>query len=497
MKFKLRYNSLFFLLFTIVSFSQEINNESIKNIRLLIQRKDYINAEKSLSKYYETHSNDLETNWLFAQVLHWNNKNLMSDKLFQKAILLSPKNTMLQLDYARMLYESGYLKKTQRILSKLKEEKETEVEASIMDAYIDFWNGKIDHSKKTIDKIDKQYPNNLITKELFKKINIATSPYLKSNLEYQSDNQPIHFFAEKIEFGQYRTWLLNPKLEAINYNFTPKEHVLTAQFSNQFYFAKIGLSSTISGGLYKNFSDKIDWIGGIDFNQKIVRNTSLKLGYTKKPFLGTIASTTFNLTQNTVFGELNYENNKLFNVHTGYNYQFFKDKNAIQSFGAWLVSKPFKISVVKVQTGYGFGYSDSKTNLYTSKKSLSEVVSNFNPDAIIDGYYNPYFTPKNQIVHSAIVVLNYKPSKSVEIATKGNYGFIAKCQNPYIYLNTDEQGEELFSTNSSKATFDPFEITGEISYAILSNFVTKLSYTYQETFFYNRNNIKLEFNYSF
>lgn len=478
-------------------FSQTKNDETIQNVRTLINEKQYLKAESLLSNYYPSHADDLETNWLYAQVLHWTNKNDFSEEKFQKAIELSPKNKAIQLDYARMLYECARFKKANVLLTKLKELDETKAEALLMEANIFFWTGKVKQSQNTINEIQKLYPDTKITNELSTTIAQATSPYLKTNFEYQSDNQPMKFFAEKIEIGQYHSWILSPKLEISNYNFTPSEQALTANISNKFYFYPIDLSATVAIGVYKNFSEKTDWIGGIDFNKKIIKNTTFKFGYNKKPYLGTLVSTTYNLTQNNVFGELEYENNKLFSVHAGYNNQFFSDKNTVQSFSSWIVSKPYKFSYLKIQLGYGFSYSDAKTNLYTAKQTLNEVIANFNLNESIDGYYNPYFTPKNQVVNSALLLLNYKISNKIDLSAKGNYGFSAKCQNPFIYLNTDSLGNIVFANDSNKVSFNPFEVSGTLTYSILTNFGVKATYTHQETFFYNRNNANLGLNYKF
>jgi hypothetical protein len=147
--------------------------------------------------------------------------------------------------------------------------------------------------------------------------------------------------------------------------------------------------------------------------------------------------------------------------------------------------------------GYGFSYSDAKTNLYTAKQTLNEVIANFNLNESIDGYYNPYFTPKNQVVNSALLLLNYKISNKIDLSAKGNYGFSAKCQNPFIYLNTDSLGNIVFANDSNKVSFNPFEVSGTLTYSILTNFGVKATYTHQETFFYNRNNANLGLNYKF
>ena len=484
-------------LFSSNVFSQSKKEDTLTIIRKLINEKQYTKAKNLLVNYELSHTDDLETNWLYAQVLHWTNNTDLSEQKFKKAITLSPKNTAIQLDYARMLYESGRFKKALILLTKLKEIDETKAEALLMEANIYFWNGNLTEAKKIITKIQTIFPEAKITNSLSKNISETSSPYLKTTFEYQSDNQPLKFVSEKVEFGQYHSWLLNPKLEISNYNFNSNKQATFGTFSNEFYFSSIGLFTSISGGLYKNFSNNSDWIGDINFKFKRIKNTTIKLGYNKKPYFGTLVSSTYNLTQNNIFGELDYENNKLFSVHIGYNNQNFNDNNIIQSFSSWALSKPYKLADLTIQFGYGFSYSDAKANLYTSKQTLTEVLSNFNPNTSLEGYYNPYFTPKSQMINAALVLLDYKPTKQFDFAIKANYGFAAKCQNPFAYIDADTQGNSILTTNFSPTTFNPYEISGTFIYSISSKFQAKITYTHQETFFYNRNNTNLGLNYKF
>jgi hypothetical protein len=474
---------------------QTQSDNEIEQAKSFIKDKQYAQAEAVLAVYYPNHKEDLTTNWLYAQVAHWNYNNKLSEDLFKKAIALAPKNSAVQLDYARMLYESSDFKKAQALIEPLKKIEDTQAEALLMEANIHFWNGNIDEAQKSIQEIKKLYPNTDITNDIVKNIANATSPYLKTNFEYQSDNQPMTFVGEKVEIGQYRSWLLSPKLEFSNYNFNPSQQALTGKISNQLYVANIGFSATIAAGAYKNFSGTTDWIGGIELNQKIINHTTLKIGYNKRPYLGTLASTAFNLTQNNLFGELDYNNIKYLSIHAGFNHQYFNDNNNIETISSWIISKPFGFAALKVQFGYGYSYSNATTNLYTAKESLTDAIANFSPTMTINGYYNPYFTPKQQTVNSALLILNYKASSKIELGAKATYGFAAQCQNPYIYLNTDGSGATIFTTDYSKTNFNPYEVTAFISGKISSSMEAKLSYTNQQTFFYNRNNLNLGLNF--
>jgi hypothetical protein len=478
-------------------FSQETKQPTMESIRSFIKERNYREAEKQLKSYYLQHSEDVEVNWLYAQIAHWNQNNSLATKLFLKAIVLSPKNIKIQLDYARMLYENGKLKKIEKVLNGLTNDPTTQAEALIMIATISYWKGEISRANETIAEIQKLYPNTKITESLSKDIAATTALYFKSQIEYQADSQPLQYYAQKFEIEQYRSGLIHPIVTFTNANFVPEANLVTSKISNQFLFASLGFSATISSGIYKNFSDKSSWIGGLILQQKIATHTMLKIGFDKIPCTATQSSTTLNLIQNNIVGEVNYDNPKLFSLHTGITNQYFSDRNMIQTCNAWIISKPLSIGFLKVQYGYGFNYSEAKKNTFVSKESLETVITNYNITSAITGIYYPYFTPKNQTVHASLLVLNYTLNKKINIIFKGNYGFYAHCQNPFIYLNNSVANATEFRTSYYNKTFTTIETSGEINYLLTDQLTLKSNYNHQETFFYNRNNFNLGLNYRF
>lgn len=462
------------------SLSTEINEaDLLKSAKDCITRKEYDKAAFILSKYYNQFSESLNVNWLYAHVLSINNHKIQAEEKFKKAISISPNNADLQLDYARLLYEMGEINKVEPILSKFMDSDSKNVEFLLKQANISFWKGDLKNSQNKIDRIQEIYPNSDLTNSLTQQIEDLTTFNITTNLEYQTDSQPLDYFAEHIALSQYKSKFLNAKLEISNYNFSPqKEQALIIKLNNQFYFDRLNLVANITGGFYKNFSDKTDWIGGLEFTQKLNQNVSLNIGYSKESLISALASTTFNLTHQDIFGGIDY-NNKLLIAHATYNQQFFKDDNIIKTFSAWTLSQPIKIRNFNFQFGYSYNYTDAK-----------DILFFYDNQGL--GVYDPYFTPKEQKIHSGLFIVNYKPTKKLSLEAKMNYGFIATVRNPYpIQVSTTSIEVGGFYDE----TFTPVEFTGIINYSFSDRFIAKITYTNQETFFYNRQNINLGLNF--
>lgn len=480
----------FFVFLNISVFSQNQPFKSPSNIteeNLLkytkehISKKEYGKAVFLLNENYFNFSESLSVNWIYAHALYLNGYNQEAENKFKKAISISPLDKNLQMDYARFLYQTGKIKNLESILSNFMDDNSNNVEFLLIQANLSFWEGDIKNAQKKIDRILELYPNTEITKDLSNQIKELSALYVKTNVEYQTDSQPLNFLAFHVVLEKYESRFLNPKLEIADYSFSPqKEGALTVKMSNQFRFDRLKLTAKLTGGLYKNFSGEDDWLAGLSFVKKIAKNVSLNFGYSKNNLLSTIASTKFNLTQEDLFGTLNYTN-KWILFQGGYNYKFFKDDNTIKSIYSWILTQPIKIRKFNFQLGYSYNYTDSKDVLFV-----------FDSQGL--GVYDPYFTPKEQKVHDGIFLINYKPTKKLSLEAKVNYGFYATLRNPYR-IQTGATEYEIGGFYDD--TFTPVEVTGVINYSFSNRFSAKITYTDQETFFYRRKNTNLGLNFIF
>ena len=470
--------------------------DALQQAQKLIADKKYDKAEPLLANYHKKHQNDLETNWLYAQVAHWNKHEQLSAELFEKAIKIAPDNYSLKLDYARMAYESGRTNKALKLLKIIRENGDTPVEALLMEANILFWQGKIAESKSLIASIKQWYPGSSLTKELEQNIDALCAVHLSSNTEYQSDNQPMTLFSEQLIFEKFKSAKFHPGVQVRNYHFSTQNNMLECDIKNRFLLARYGLGLSVSTGIYKHFNDKLNWTGSFELQYKADRNNRFGLSFNRKPYVGTLRSIDRALLQNNLAAEFDSDNFRYFTVHLGGNRQFFGDGNSVHSVGGWLLSKVWLNRKFSVQYGYGYGYSNSVRNVFEPVLPVSELVNQYVDGMSIEGLFNPYFTPQQQHVHTALLMLNYKPSKKLELGLKANYGFYAYCNNPYFFLDKNSLNEIVVGKNYSKVHFNPYDIQANVNYHFNKHFDASIKYHYQETFFFSRNLTSLSLNYT-
>jgi hypothetical protein len=267
--------------------------------------------------------------------------------------------------------------------------------------------------------------------------------------------------------------------------------------SNKFFIGKSGTDISLSAGAFKNFSASADWTGDVTVHQKLYKYISLHLEAERKPYLSTVASSSLSLMQNSLSAAVILDKSNSWTAQAAYRYQFYNDKNPIQTAYIWTLSQPIKASVFQFRFGYGYNYSASKASRYTSTKSVNEILANYNANEQITGVYSPYFTPIQQHTHSAIVSIKIRPAKFVDIALKADVGFYAQAQNPYLYLDQNAADGIFINSGFAKQVFHPYKLSANVDFKVGSKVTLGADYAYTSGFFYSNHYTSLHLAISF
>jgi hypothetical protein len=486
----------FVIVVSLTTYGQN-KTEIVSNAKKLLSENKYEPAGLLLKTYYAKNSTDLEYVWLYAYTAHLNKQDELATQLYDKAISISPENMDLKLEYARMLYETGNLLASQKLVDILKNSSIDQSEVLLLDANLNYWNGKFDKANESLLLLKKLYPNSTITNELTQLIKDTKAPFFQAEVNYLTDNQPLEAISEQIKLGKFQSWIFFPTLSIKNYNFSNSSQVIEASLSNLIQFGSSGIAVKIEGGTYYNQAiNKNNLIGEFSFKKSLSKKTNLEIGANRKPYIATIISTTYDLMQNNVFAIVESGDiSKSSFIHLGYNQQFFADQNSIQTFGAWGLTKPILASAMKIQLGYGFSYSDSKTILYVPTQPTHTTTTN--GVSVVDGEYSPYFTPDNLMINSAILVMSLDLSKQFKITAKGNYGFYAQANTPQLVANTQSFDGTEIDLNSSTTKISPFDLEFSLNFQLNKKLSISAKAAYFDTYYYNSLNTMIRLNYRF
>lgn len=482
---------LLFLFFSNLSFAQS-TNQNLDDIKKDLDNFNFKSAKTKLENWYKTDKNNPSVTWLYAYTLSQMADYKQSKLFYERTLVLLPISNELIFEYAQTLLKMGKLNDALIEIQKLKNTDFDQSQVLLTEAEINFWSGKYTQSKATLANFDSLFPNNSITNELKKKIEEAKLTNISIEGNYIDDNQPLKAIGEKIEISKMQSNWLFPALEIKNSNYSNDSQDMEASISNQFLLANIGLTTKLKLGLqYSDITKNQNVTGGLYVHKKLSKNAMLNLDLQHLVYKSTLESTLLDFTYNKATFGLNFGDLNKSLLHVEYNFTQFEDENTIQNFGLWYISKPLFKSDLKVQLGYGFGYSDAAKSTYTP--TITEYGSFFNTTSTLVSKYEIYYTPNNQIVNSTVLVANYPISKKLEMNAKVNYGFYATAQNPSYTLSNGNNPTPIYQENKTK--FNPFDSALSLDYKLSKYWVFSVQTSYFKTYFYDSFNggIKLKF----
>jgi hypothetical protein len=236
--------------------------------------------------------------------------------------------------------------------------------------------------------------------------------------------------------------------------------------------------------------------GSVGISQQIGHNLILQAGLDRLPYQYTTSSIKRAVMENVSTISLDYNRKDKWFAKAAYDLHQYEDGNKIKVAYLWILAPIISAKHFSFSARYAFRYADALKSTITSKQSIPEVINNWPPVDGIPGYYDPYFTPENQIAHSALASVIIKPSKRVQFSSRINIAFSAKADNPYLYLDTHDSGL-FFNHGFAQTKYTPTSWVNELSIATSDKFYITAIYSYDKLLYYKSQKGSLELKYLF
>ena len=484
-----------FLLLAIFSssflFAQKI--DTLKRVQDLNQNSHYKESLQLLNEYRHHNKNEIYGDWLYAHTLHLTGQFAKSQEAYYSLENKHPYNYDIKLDRINKVVEHGSLNKAIEQLHHIEQQlpKDYNFVAHKLLAQLYYWKGDYDHAADEIDKALYLYFDEKSALKLQKKIQHARSNWLNIKLGYFSDDQPMSIFAPEVETGFYINTMtsVGATLTYPIYSFSDNSYTtpwLTAFSKFNFLESKVGLKVGI-GVIGYSSKDKT-LTGYIKAKKQFSKYTSLSVHTEFAPYLATTFSIPSKLMQTQYAIGFDYNNPKGFIGKASYSInQFAALDNSYYTASGWVVSPPWNLADLEFRAGYGINYSNSQNNTFSATESLDTILANWDSTYTIEGAFNPFFSPSNQLIHSAVGMIKYTINKDINMGIDLNYGFSAKADIPYLYLDKDANNITTVARKFKKTNYHPLDINTFINYNWSDDLHLKMFYKYQRTSYYTSN----------
>jgi len=362
------------------------------------------------------------------------------------------------------------------------------VDANFLMGKMDYYKSDYRDSRQYLGKVIVKEPENKDAGKVLHDICLARSPRIGINGGFASDDQPLVTYTPSLEFGIYIHALSNLGFTLSTPVFQGAGKTREAflfNVANTSVFPDPHMELTLGAGIMKfPAGSKIDWMGKIGLSKRFIRHLDVSLQVDRNPYFYTLSSLDSSVIQNHASLSIAWKDSKTWTgalTIEGNSYPV--DKNYTYGFNFWGFAPPLKVSVFAFRLGYGFNYSTSKEDHFVSEKTLAEILTNYDSAAKINGVYRPYYTPRDQQVHSVLLSIDIHASKSVVFSLNANYGFYAMTSAPYFYLGIDTTIVKEFAGE----TFHPVEASAFMIARLSGTIQLKAEYRYRRNYFYTSN----------
>jgi len=424
-----------------------------------------------LGHYHKNHPKELYANWIYAQVAYQSHKLSLASGLYEQAVRLSPDDNVLRLDYAKFLVNTGNFRKADVQLTKYTAINISNPEPWYYLAKINYWKGKNKESLALLDNLLRNVPGYTPAQLLRDQILRELSPWLSMDASYSSDDQPMNMLNPAIRGGLYRSNLVGLDFRIVApVSFRSGKNFYAAGFSigNRFHLSKPNMNFYLNLGVYDlNTLHTIGWTGDFKIEKNLLRKVTVWAEILRKPYLSTESSLGTPVFENHLTLAASLNNPDHWNGRLSFEGSTFStDNNSIKAFCGWIFVPAIKTRRFDFHFGYGYNYSTAKESRFTSEKPLSEILSAWDPAVPISGIYNPYFTPKDQQVHSLLAIIQIRAAERLKFTVNINGGFYATTQYPYLFLEKDASGSIFIQRASEKKSFNPVSVNAGMDWQV-------------------------------
>jgi len=472
--------------------------DTVEYARTKVYAKDLVSADQLLTAY-TAHHREVNGMRLHAQVLYWSKFYDRADEMYRRAIAAFPTLAVLKLDYGRFLYELGKGRQAQVVLEQCLAQDSLQAEANLLVARLAYQEGHFAAAESRAQLILKQYPGNADATALLTELHQARAPYLRLGSRYTADDQPLQALSDELESTWYRSWLFAPTLRVQHTYFNLPalaRNSVWLQAGNTMRLNRTGLTLNAQGGLFRAQLSSGTWrpTGSILLTQKVASYLYFDLSAEHKPYQRTLASLRCltPLMQNVTSAAIRLNKSDQWLGKATYERQTFGDNNKVQTAYAWLLAPLLTGKLARLQGGYALSYATTDRSTYSSVKTLDEIVAT---NAPVEGYYGPYFSPRNQIVNSLLGSFKLTPPWKLEFSGQASVGVLAKADNPYLFLNKSASNELFVERGFVRTSYHPLDLQLACQVKISPAVSLTADYTYRKLFFFTSQQAGLQLSY--
>jgi tetratricopeptide (TPR) repeat protein len=400
---------------------------------------DLAGAVSVLRAHLTTNPDDGDALRLLAETLYWQRNFVESREVSERALVLHPDDTALRLQYARMLLETGFPARAREVLSGLTSAS-TAGRADAILATLAYWNGDLVEADRLAALSIAAGDSDSAIRRIHADIAVLTAPWLGVTPSYQHDDQPINRSSVTTEAGWFPLASTSVSIHAQGLRFqlgdTATRTAELAELALSHYVAAARMELALSAGaVARSFGASSDVIGSAGVAWRLPIHVKFGVRAQRTAYFETESSLSQSVMTagGDVYAHLDHPRGWL--GEAAYKYQRYPDANSSTGGYAWLLAPLVHSPDLNLRAGYAGSVetsASSRFNLTNPNQPFLPGDSRFD----LTGSYQPYYTPIDLQIHSAVAAVEARLGPAVTFNANGSFAFHATETHPVLVVVT-------------------------------------------------------------
>jgi len=478
--------------------------DTIAVARRLRDANDFAGAAALMRAYVESHPDDPGSARFAALMAYWSKDRAVADSIYARAIANHPSDADLRLEYGRFLVETGEGDRAKEILAPFTARDSASLapqqlaRARTLLGTAAYWRGDFTEARNEFRTALALDSSSADARRQLLEIETVAASWIRLGTDAWDDDQPLRYATFSADGG----WFLDPLtplgVRARSAMYTVdgvSQSVLTAEASFTSYFpnAHVDLDAA-AGVLERSFDESTDWTGRFTLGARLPQTVMLRASYARAPYTSTVRSLYQAIMVQTLEGSARWGSSRGWSGELAARYARYPDDNHVSTAFGWVLAPVSRRETAMLHVGYGFTAQNSGENRFAPRADIS--VPPGQGATVVLGEYNPYYTPQNLLIHSALATASLRAGRALMIESGGSYGFSAHDDAP-VLIAVPTPPTTTVQTAFYDRSFNPWNVRGSIDWTATPAVRLALRVEHGRDAYYAFTTGRLELTYTF
>ena len=361
-----------------------------------------------------------------------------------------------------------------------------------------YWTGDFaEAQRRFVDALELD-PSHADARRQLREIELAAASWIRIGAGGWDDDQPMQRFTASAEGG----WFANPltpfTLNAHTIGFAADgiaENISAVEGAVVTYLPQARLELDVGAGVVqRTFGDGTDWTGRMALGARLSGNLLLRLSAARTPYFNTTASLSTPVMTESVEGLLRWRRGG-WTAEGVARQERYPDDNDITTGYVWFLAPLVRRTRGALQIGYSFTAQSAAENRFVPRDE-NLIFPPGQPPSTVPGEYDPYYTPRNLRVHSALGSARLAPNERWTLTADVTVPLHARDDAPVLSVVPSPPDVEIVRTYYDRQ-FTPWNVRGGIDIGLTEAMRIALSLEHGQRAYYEFSSVSLSGTYTF